>query len=90
MPIKQLFLKSRENQKLYEDIYPPLLRLITKNYPHLCLVEDCMFEESIKEDAVSKVTRFDTSQAKKKICSPEDLKIGKMCHVENQSRLYVK
>ena len=80
MPIKQLFLKSRENQNLYEDIYPPLLRLITKNYPHLCLVEDCMFEESIKESATSNVAGFlarEPAERKRTVCSPEELKKGK-------------
>ncbi|XP_065055164.1 LOW QUALITY PROTEIN: integrator complex subunit 2-like [Rhopilema esculentum] len=50
MPIKQLLLTARENQHNYEDLYPPLLRLVSKSYPHLCLVEDYMFEEEVKEE----------------------------------------
>ena len=50
MPIKQLLLTARENQHKYEDLYPPLLRLVSKSYPHLCLVEDYMFEEEVKEE----------------------------------------
>eukprot|EP00794_Sanderia_malayensis_P014277 gene14277-15764_t len=56
MPIKQLFLKAREKQTVYENLYPPILRIVTKNYPHLCLVEDCMFEETIKETAACHAT----------------------------------
>ena len=90
MPIKQLLLKSREKQNLYEDIYPPLLRLVTKNYPHLCLVEDYMFEEEIKEDRELDVSWFKhtQSESRKPPCSPEELRTGKAlffsCNVESK------
>lgn len=78
MPIKKLLLVSRENQSLYEDIYPPLLRLVIKNYPHLCLVEDYMFEEEIKKESASSIVaaRSSGSLHKDKICTPDELHSG--------------
>jgi len=75
MPIKKLLLISRENQDLYEDIYPPLLRLVAKSYPHLCLVEDYMFEEEMKDDKSSSVFGMKCvgSYRKKDTCTPDEL-----------------
>ena len=80
MPIKKLLLISRENQDLYEDIYPPLLRLVAKSYPHLCLVEDYMFEEEMKDDKASSVFGLKCvgSVCKKAICTPDELRTGKV------------
>ena len=79
MPIKKLLLMSRENQTLYEDIYPPLLRLVTKSYPHLCLVEDYMFEEEIKDHETSSVFGLKCigSVSRQKICTPDELRTGR-------------
>lgn len=75
MPIKKLLLVSRENQNLYEDIYPPLLRLVIKSFPHLCLVEDYMFEEEIKEEKASSTFSLKSpgTLRRDKICTPDEL-----------------
>ena len=79
MPIKKLLLISRENQDLYEDIYPPLLRLVAKGYPHLCLVEDYMFEEEMKDDKAASMlgSKFIGSNRNKGICTPHELRAGR-------------
>ncbi|XP_066936944.1 integrator complex subunit 2-like isoform X1 [Clytia hemisphaerica] len=45
IPIKQLLMEVRSNERSYGHIYPCLLRLLTTHYPSLCLVEDWIDEE---------------------------------------------
>ena len=92
MPIKKLVLISRENQDLYEDIYPPLLRLVAKSYPHLCLVEDYMFEEEMKDDKSSSVfgMKHVGSSRKKDTCTPDELNTGSFLDFCSIHRIFVE
>ena len=59
IPMKELLLYTRNEERLFGDLYPPLLRLLIVHYPHLCLVEDSIVEEEIQEGEVLSHSKLD-------------------------------
>ena len=45
LPIKFLLGKAESMQGKFEGLFPPLLRLASSQFPHLCLVEDWLIEQ---------------------------------------------
>ncbi|XP_065566759.1 integrator complex subunit 2-like isoform X2 [Artemia franciscana] len=46
LPIKYLVLVAEKNQHLYSGLFPTLLRLLTSQFPQLCIVEDWLSNSS--------------------------------------------
>lgn len=100
LPMKSLLQHAQENQHLYADLFPSMLksvgllnisnhyiislRLLVSHYPHLCLVEDWLDESIVETMPPSALVSLPDYP-----CTPENLSEAFAQHPEESSRLLV-
>ncbi|XP_059612357.1 integrator complex subunit 2 [Phlebotomus argentipes] len=65
LPIKYLLQQAQKNQRNFGGLFSPLLRLLVTHFPHLCLVDDWIAEETITLESTSRsvITEFSVIEA---------------------------
>ncbi|ELT98571.1 hypothetical protein CAPTEDRAFT_226349 [Capitella teleta] len=84
LPMKSLLQHAQENQHLYADLFPSMLKLLVSHYPHLCLVEDWLDESIVETMPPSALVSLPDYP-----CTPENLSEAFEQHPEESSRLLV-
>lgn len=52
LPIKYLLQQAQKEQQQYAGLFSPLLRLLASHYPHFCMVEDWLNDDTQTRDCV--------------------------------------